>query len=397
MSKKIVFETQATFTAEAGVDNPNLGWLEFILTDNRPNKNKQGIKAEQFKSLVNTGIFMPIKMAQGTILPDHSDAEPLGPIVELVASETQVSGKSAIWKDERPDDYALLKARSTSGEPINISWEIAYMASEEEAGIEWLVDPILTAATIVGLPAYDGRTPILAVASETDAADWTRAYINNLPDSAFLYIQPGGKKDDEGKTVPRDLRHLPYKDKNGSVDLPHLKSALSRLGQPATGTGDEDWLTEALRKRLTTKARRLLQAQSSMEDDVEELEKLQAQVDSLETEKQTWATEKQALETELTDLRQYKQTVEKEKTEAAKLETCLGKFSAAGIELSADEIAEKKAIWLELPDEALDYFIETLKKAKTTNTNASAIPDVSGTQKTNIEIVREGLKELRKK
>ena len=60
---------------------------------------------------------------------------------------------------------------------------------------------------------------------------WTRAYINDLPDSAFAYIEAGGEKDKEGKTVPRSLRHLPYKDKEGKVDIAHLRNALSRLPQ----------------------------------------------------------------------------------------------------------------------------------------------------------------------
>jgi len=61
--------------------------------------------------------------------------------------------------------------------------------------------------------------------------EWTTAYINDLPDSCFAYIEPGGKKDNKDKTVPRSLRHLPYKDENGKVDLPHLRNALARLSQ----------------------------------------------------------------------------------------------------------------------------------------------------------------------
>jgi len=61
-----------------------------------------------------------------------------------------------------------------------------------------------------------------------EAAKWTTAYINDLPNSSFAYIEAGGKKDKEGKTVPRSLRHLPYKDANGKVDLPHLRNAIAR-------------------------------------------------------------------------------------------------------------------------------------------------------------------------
>ena len=60
-------------------------------------------------------------------------------------------------------------------------------------------------------------------------AQWTAAFVNNLPDSSFAYVEPGGQKDAEGKTTPRGKRHLPFKDASGKVDLPHLRNALQRL------------------------------------------------------------------------------------------------------------------------------------------------------------------------
>jgi len=73
---------------------------------------------------------------------------------------------------------------------------------------------------------------------ETQEAEWDAAYINDLPDAAFAYIAPGGKKDDQGKTVPRSLRYLPHHnksvkdpDENDSVDIPHLRNALARVDQ----------------------------------------------------------------------------------------------------------------------------------------------------------------------
>ena len=60
---------------------------------------------------------------------------------------------------------------------------------------------------------------------------WTTAFINDLPDSAFAYVETGGKKDKDGKTVPRSLRHFPLKDKDGNWDRAHVISALQRLNQ----------------------------------------------------------------------------------------------------------------------------------------------------------------------
>jgi site-specific DNA-adenine methylase len=92
-----------------------------------------------------------------------------------------------------------------------------------------------------------------ADADSTDKAQWTRSYINDLPDSAFLHVEPGGHKDDEGKTVPRSLRHFPVRDAKGELDLPHLRNAIARMPQSRIPglTADEV-------RALQDKARRLL-------------------------------------------------------------------------------------------------------------------------------------------
>jgi len=62
-------------------------------------------------------------------------------------------------------------------------------------------------------------------------AEWDAEYTNNLPDDAFAYIEPGGEKDDHGKTKPRSLRHFPYKNAQGQLDRDHIVNGLARLGQ----------------------------------------------------------------------------------------------------------------------------------------------------------------------
>src|SRR5260370_34664012 len=49
-------------------------------------------------------------------------------------------------------------------------------------------------------------------------AQWTQAYVDSLPSSSFAYVNG-------------DIRKLPYKDKDGNVDLPHVRNALARLDQ----------------------------------------------------------------------------------------------------------------------------------------------------------------------
>jgi hypothetical protein len=63
----------------------------------------------------------------------------------------------------------------------------------------------------------------LGLATAAAAEPWPRAYIVARPDSAFavVHTRPDGTKS----------RHLPHHDADGRVDVPHLRSALSRLGQ----------------------------------------------------------------------------------------------------------------------------------------------------------------------
>ena len=83
-------------------------------------------------------------------------------------------------------------------------------------------------------------------------ATWDAAYVNDLPDSAFLYIAPGGDKDGEGKTTPRDLRYFPVRDANGKVDLPHVRNALARIPQAS--------ISASAKASATAKAQKLLAA-----------------------------------------------------------------------------------------------------------------------------------------
>lgn len=73
-----------------------------------------------------------------------------------------------------------------------------------------------------------------------EAMVWDYAYKKSLPDSAFLWIDKDGG------------RHLPYKDKNGKIDLPHVRNALARLNQ-VKGMPPE------VRNRIRKKLQRILE------------------------------------------------------------------------------------------------------------------------------------------
>lgn len=95
-------------------------------------------------------------------------------------------------------------------------------------------------------------------------AVWSTATVNDLPDSSFLLIESGGEKDEEGKTKPRSLRHFPYKDADGKVDLPHLRNAIARIPQ-----AEIEGFDEAKQTALQDKARAILEKETAKEEKTE--------------------------------------------------------------------------------------------------------------------------------
>jgi phage head maturation protease len=68
------------------------------------------------------------------------------------------------------------------------------------------------------------------------------ASIDDLPDSDFAYIEPGGSRDGSGRTVPRDKRHFPL------TDAAHVRDALSRAPQSPFGDKAMPKIREAAKK-----------------------------------------------------------------------------------------------------------------------------------------------------
>lgn len=85
---------------------------------------------------------------------------------------------------------------------------------------------------------------------------WTTAYVDELPDSSFLHVEGGGSKDAEGKTTPRSLRHFPVKDKNGKVDLDHVRNALSRIPQSSLSQDVKDKAKAEAERMLSSAEKR---------------------------------------------------------------------------------------------------------------------------------------------
>lgn len=84
--------------------------------------------------------------------------------------------------------------------------------------------------------------------------------IDKLPDSAFAAIERGGKKDAKGNTTPRNLRHLPFKNAKGSIDLPRLRNALVQMNQIVSNSEKDSTnrIRRAARVRLVQAAKQSL-------------------------------------------------------------------------------------------------------------------------------------------
>lgn len=156
--------------------------------------------------------------------------------------------------------------RSMKNNAVALSF--GYLATNQKKGKDGVNDLLeldLFEISVVPAPA-NPDTRFLSLKGLEDAkAVWSTAFINDLPDSAFLYVEDG-EKDSDGKTTPRTKRHFPYKNAEGQVDLPHLRNALARIPQSS--------LSQDLKDRLTAKAQRILdnanKALSGVEDEQDE-------------------------------------------------------------------------------------------------------------------------------
>lgn len=163
--------------------NPDIAWAKFILTDDSINANKDRIPVEEFENLIRTGINMPIKMAVKKIEDGHNESYPIGVITHLKQIKNKVVGLAALWKHERPKDIEYIKNRYSKGEPLDLSWEISYAGEVLlEDGTRNLIGTSLNATTLVGVPAYEGRLGITAMASKEEEVTKLEKQIKELTD-----------------------------------------------------------------------------------------------------------------------------------------------------------------------------------------------------------------------
>lgn len=161
------FDNLEEANSSVSLNQDSMSFAKFIFTDDKPNANKQRVPESEFDNIINTGIFMPFKMGDGQISDGHKDAKPIGVITQLKKEGNLVKGIAGLWTREAEEEISLLKEMVTKDQLPQLSWELLYSDSTvNEDGVEDLMGVVTKGICVVGMPAYKGRTPITALASE---------------------------------------------------------------------------------------------------------------------------------------------------------------------------------------------------------------------------------------
>lgn len=176
--------------AEAATKNDLITWASFVFTDDQPNENKKRIPQTEFKNIIKSGIFMPIKMEGANPDGEHEKSSPIGVITNLKQEENKILGLSAFWNKEYPESVKALKEAQAGGKSLKLSWELLYDESQslvDNNGIEDLMGTVVQGITFVGNPAYAGRTNVLALSEKEETTQEENELTDiNSPDVAAL-------------------------------------------------------------------------------------------------------------------------------------------------------------------------------------------------------------------
>jgi len=194
---------------------------------------------------------------------------PQEPIVEKpkeeVAKDVALEVKQEVVESPKAPEVALEAVDEVKKEEtVEVAKEVVEELKKEETTL--VAKEVEEKKEEVVEQAKADETP-----SETDEekAEWTTEYINTLPNSSFAVIEPAYL---EGKTEDKNCRHLPFKNENGEVDLPHYRNALARVNQikPITDSISEEELRKQAAAELE-KYRDLLEENKSEKSNEEKI------------------------------------------------------------------------------------------------------------------------------
>ncbi len=300
--------------------NPTVTWAKFILTDDGKNANGERIPKSEFQNLIVSGIHMPVKMAIGEISPGHPGTKPLGTITHLkeVATEnggTAIVALAALWGQERPADIEFIKQRFAEKKSVDVSWEVLYEDATFNPETESmdLFGTVLRAATIVGNPAYEGRTTFLSIAATKKSDATLQADLDKLAE-------------DELKTIEELQAEVDAKDASIAEIQAKLDDATSKLAALAEKDAEIVRLTE----------------------------------------------ENTAKDTELTSLKEFKASIDAENEKKTKLESVKAKFVEAGLDKTEEYFTENAEKLVSMSEDDLGFMLQELKAFAETHKDSSA-------------------------
>jgi hypothetical protein len=353
-------------------------WAKFVLTDDKPNENRQRVPIEEFDNIIKTGVFKPIKMALGEIKDGHEDSRPLGVITNLVKEGNKIVALAALWNHERSDDVSLVKDRIANGKPVNVSWEILYGNSEKNGLVSDLMDIVLKAVTIVGIPAYAGRTQLLAVAAKKEKK-WSPAYIEGLPDTSFLLVENGTRyfafRDESGKIDPSRFPAIMEEIADTSLPQNTLKSIRHQVKKLNSVISADASIIELLEEEEEFNAEDNTLETKDLEIKVTDLEaKLAVANDKLATKESELATAQEqfnladttlkTLQEEISPLREFKLEADKSAEKVTKLSAIKAKFEGANLTKPETYFEENAEKLLSMDENGLDFMLQEMTAFK---------------------------------
>ena len=208
--KTVIMQSAVADVSPEDFMHPGLRMCRFVFCDDQPNDNGQGVAAEDFDSIIKTGIGTPIKMKfYGQAAGGHTGSIPIGYIKDMFKRVddgiNQLVADAVLFADEYPEEVQFLADSHEKGEAPGISWELKYSESIIKDGIEWLKGLITRAATFVGHPAYGTRTKILALASNRELSD--EEFVDAFKD-IFGTISPKNENEGGNNRMEEELQSL---------------------------------------------------------------------------------------------------------------------------------------------------------------------------------------------
>jgi len=275
---KALAQMRALYAAESGKMNSEVAVVNLVkeFSDDWLEGNKKWIKVYPYSSWSHP-LFTDTSIDEDTALAlkESFDNKYYGEQDYVVSYDHGLDpakgGKAAGWYEllEVRDDglWGLVRFTQTARQEIDAG-EWRYFSGEhfdeyENPHTGEVHNLVFSGGAVTNKPyVKEGMVPLnfSDVYIEKEFA-WSTAYKNNLPDSAFLYIAPGGKKDSEGKTIPRSLRFFPVKDSSGKVDQAHVTAALRLI--PKAG------VSSSIKATALAKAKRLAGSKSNSEVDMD--------------------------------------------------------------------------------------------------------------------------------